>query len=101
MGKRNQENEVVEATEEVAVDAPKKGGRKIMLTLEDGSTVARTEYIRARWATKEVSRGEIAKEVSTLQGVTVAYQIVFAATKGHEGGPDKVAKPEATEADAA
>lgn len=72
--------------DEAEAEAPAKGTRAIMLTLEDGTQIGRAEFIRARWA-EGVSRSEIRKEVSELQGKEIAYQIIFQATKGHEGGP--------------
>jgi hypothetical protein len=76
-----------------------KGTRAIMLTV-NGEQVKRLDYIREQWAAK-VSRADIAKAVSELQGKTIPYQIVFAATKGIEGGPDRVAKePKAKKAKA-
>ena len=70
----------------------KKGGKRIVLNVK-GKEIARTDYIRQRWSEK-ASRGQIAKELTALQGKPVAYQIVFAATKGLEGGPDKTAETE-------
>lgn len=70
-------------------------GRKIMLTV-GGKSVSRADYIRKRWKEK-ASRGQIAKELTKLQGKPVPYQIVFAATKGLAGGPDKEAPAEETE----
>lgn len=60
----------------------KAGGRRIMLTLEDGTEISRADYIRQR-ADEGAPRGTIAKELTKLQGKTVPYQIVFAATKDH------------------
>lgn len=72
-------------------------GRSIMLKLEDGTSVRRTDYIRKRWSEK-ASRPVILKEVNQLTANTfgpeakaVPYQVVFQATKGVEGGPDKAA----------
>lgn len=78
----------------------KKDDRFKILTLKDGSTVKRTDYIRKRWAEK-ASRSEITKEVSELAGTKIIYQIIFAATKGIPGGPDKVAAPAPAEQPAA
>lgn len=88
-------------------EAKASQGRSVILTLdaeaatavgaEAGASMSRVDYIRARWASKSVGRGDIAKEVSRLQGKTVPYQIVFQATKGHEGGPVKAAEPKAAE----
>jgi len=62
---------------------------------EDGTEtpsapVKRAEYIRDLWARK-MSRGDIARHLTQITGKKVPYQIVFAATKGHPGGPDKTA----------
>lgn len=56
----------------------------------DGTTKQekRIDYIRRRWAEK-ASRSQITKEVSEFAGKKVPYQIIFAATKGVPGGPDK------------
>ena len=67
-----------EATEE-------KKERGVMLTLKDGTQVRRLDYIRSLWAAKTHTRGEIRTAVSEL-GNEIPYQIVFAATKGLEGG---------------
>lgn len=72
-------------------EAVEKASRAIMLTLADGTSVKRTDYCRKRFTEDKVSRSAIAKELSALQGKAVPYQIVFAATKGLEGGPEKVA----------
>lgn len=61
--------------------------RAIVLTLKDGSTEKRADYIRRRWGEKNATRSQIAAELSELQGKKVPYQIVFQATKGVEGGP--------------
>lgn len=76
------ENEVAAETEGTAVEETNVGGRKIMLTLEDGTEISRADYIRQR-ADEGAPRGAIAKELTKLQGKTVPYQIVFAATKDH------------------
>lgn len=65
----------------------KKGTNRILLDV-DGEQVARTDYIRKRWA-EGAARGVIRKEVSKLQGKEIAFQIIYAATKGVEGGPAK------------
>jgi hypothetical protein len=70
--------------------------RYVMVTLDaqypgrDGVSVKRIDLIRELWAAKH-SRGSICKEVGRLVGEKVPYQIVFSATKGLAGGPDKVA----------
>lgn len=74
-------------------------GRSIMLKLEDGTQVKRTDYIRDRWQNGKISRGEITKEVNKLTAATfgddakaVPYQVIFQATKGLPGGPEGAAK---------
>lgn len=91
--KGNAKLKTVENTD-TAEKAPKgeKGTRAVMITNEAGEQVKRLDYIRERWATKTVTRAQIKEEVSKLGGKEIAYQIVFAATKGIEGGPDKVEK---------
>lgn len=76
-----------EAKEEV-VKAP----RGIMLNV-DGKETRRVDYIRSLWESKKYTRGEIRVKVSEIQGVQVPFQIIFAATKGLEGGAPKVEKP--------
>lgn len=55
--------------------------------------VKRVDYIRDLWARK-MSRGDIARHLTQITGKKVPYQIVFAATKGIQGGPDKSAAGE-------
>jgi hypothetical protein len=62
--------------------------RSIAVTLADGTVMKRIDYIRRRWEAG-VGRGTIAKELTQLTGQKVAYQAVFAATKGIPGGPKK------------
>ncbi len=73
--------------------ASKKGGKKVVLLVK-GQEVPRADYIRSLWTEKKMSRAEITKavnEIITAQGgKVIPYQIVFAATKGIVGGPDKV-----------
>lgn len=94
--------EVKTAGQVAAGGAGGSDGRSILLKLEDGTSVKRTDYIRRRWQEK-ASRGEITKEVNQLTANTfgpdskaVPYQVIFQATKGLEGGPDKVATAPAT-----
>lgn len=48
----------------------------------------RAEFIREMWATGNYSRSDILKMVRTFgDDPEVKYQIIFQATKGHEGGP--------------
>lgn len=49
---------------------------------EDGKEVTRQEYITKRWTQDGVDRGQIAKELTDLEGKKVPYQIVFQGTKG-------------------
>ena len=81
----------------------KAGGKQIILTLEDGTTIPRSQYIKDLWAARTHTRADIAKELSKLQGIVVPYQIVFAATKNLEGGKpvEKKVKAVATPAVAA
>lgn len=62
--------------------------RSRFVSLADGTTMKRVDFIRQRWAAK-VSRKEIARELSELVGATVKYQVVFASTKNVAGGPDE------------
>jgi len=71
------------------------------LALGDGeNTVKRQDYIKKLWASKQFTRGEIAKQLTELQGKPVPYQIVFQATKGLDGGKPKEAAPAAEPAEA-
>lgn len=92
------ENTEVEATEE----APKIDKRARWITTPDGETVNRTEYIRKLWATGDWDRSMITAhindECTSENGEnSIAYQIVFAATKDQPGGPSAefLAKKEA------
>lgn len=58
--------------------------------LASGKTeeVARAEFIRSAWATRQYDRSAITKMVRVFgEDPEVKYQIIFQATKGHEGGP--------------
>lgn len=62
-----------------------KSGAKILLANGE----PRLDYIRKRWK-EGISRGQILKEVNALKTANsedATYQIIFAATKGQEGGP--------------
>lgn len=83
-GETNETNTAT-AQEANAVEA-KTDSRSVILNLQDGSTVKRKDYILRRWG-EGASRGEIAKELTELQGKNVPYQIVFQATKDVPGGP--------------
>lgn len=66
-----------------AADTVSKGaGSRVMVTLTNGNQIARSEYIKRR-ADAGASRGQIAKELTKLQGKVIPYQVVFAATKNH------------------
>lgn len=67
---------------EGAVAAPARG-KKVMITpLAGGESVARADWIKARFAELgPQSRSQIKKELAELFGHVVPYQIVFAATK--------------------
>jgi hypothetical protein len=73
------------ASAPAASNVPDERYKMIMV---NGVPTKRIDYIRKRWAEK-VARGQIAKELSELSGKKVPYQIVFSATKGLAGGPDK------------
>lgn len=70
--------EVVEVSEETVIPK-KKGSRSIVVELSDGTTMSRKDYCIKR-ANEGAKRSEIAKELSTLLGKDVPFQIVFAAT---------------------
>ena len=57
-----------------------------------GEMVKRKDFILECWQQRKMSRGDIAKKLTEIQGKKVPYQIVFAATKKIAGGPDKVAE---------
>lgn len=87
---------VIEAEEaEVVIEAvakKKAGGKKILVTLADGSQMSRQEYCIKR-AYEGANRSTIANELSELQGKIVPFQIVFAATRHLEAlFPKRVAK---------
>lgn len=82
MGKRNKESKMADTNETTTDEAPAAKSRAIVLTLEDGTSEKRADYIRRR-ADEGATRSAIAKELTALQGKDVPYQIVFAATKGH------------------
>lgn len=66
-----------------------------------GEIVKRKDFILECWQERKLSRGDIAKKLTEIQGKKVPYQIVFAATKKLPGGPDKVTEAPAGEAGAA
>lgn len=97
MSKDKTEGKTAKAAKEtVAAEATEpKAPRGVMLTLKDGKQVRRLDYIRELWAAKTHTRGEIKTAVVELGGVDIPYQIVFAATKGLEGGRVVVKEPKA------
>lgn len=76
-----------------------------------GTSMARKDFIRHRWAIDRVGRGQITKdlnEMNTIEnggdGKKVAYQVVFAVIKkGTPGGPvaPEAGSPEAQQQNAA
>ena len=71
--------EEAEEAEEAEGSASKQGAA---IVLSNGER--RVDYIHRRYYDDDVKRGDIAKELSELQGKKIPYQIVFAATKGNE-----------------
>jgi hypothetical protein len=72
--------------------APKTDKRRIVLqeNAELGIPAGgepRADFIRRQWQSGQYTRREITDMVSKAQGEEIAYQIVFQATKGVEGGP--------------
>lgn len=70
--------------------------------LAAGKTKAqpRAEFIREMWATTQYDRATILKMVRAFgDDPEVKYQIVFQATKGHEGGPAPKAAAEGAAAE--
>src|SRR6478752_78510 len=108
MAKAQNTETTTEAGAAAAVES--STGRSVILTLDAdhaalvgvdaGSTMKRTDYIRARWQSG-VARGPISKELTKIQGKEVPYQIVFQATKGVEGGPKTPEAPVAEGSDTA
>lgn len=94
----------VPATEGVAAaPAENKSDERFKFVTRPGTAeqVKRKDYILELWTGKTTSnnaegkkwsRGAIAKHLTQITGKTVPYQIVFAATKGTAGGPDKSAE---------
>lgn len=122
MGKHNQNENPVEETAVVDGAAAgtvteAKGDQRFIkynVPQKDGTVLPqnRPDIIRGLWKGesdtpavgnlnpegKKWSRGDIARKLSELAGTKVIYQIVFAATKGIPGGPDKVEAAPAAEA---
>lgn len=84
MGKKT----AVAETENTEASGSTKGKKIILTNKEDGSTIARVDYIQQRFA-EGAKRGEIVKELKDKFDHVVPYQIVFAATK-----PKKAANAE-------
>lgn len=91
MARGNSNNETAAAESTGGENAAASGGddsRFIMLNVPEGDPSGltgqqkRVDVIRALAKTGEWTRGDIAKHISKLQGVKVAYQIVFQATRG-------------------
>lgn len=85
----------IDEVNEVVVEATpskKAGGKKILVTLSDGTQISRQEYCIKR-AHEGATRSQIASELSELQGKIVPFQIVFAATAHlNDLFPKRVAK---------
>jgi hypothetical protein len=97
MGKRSQTSDETFENGENETSA-KEGTRAIYVTdPETGENIKRNDFIRKR-ADAGTPRGQIAKELSELQGKTIPYQIVFAATKNHPNYAKRANDTEATEA---
>jgi hypothetical protein len=78
------------SVEGAAAVAPAADERYVMIKHDKtGEMVKRQDFIRECWQERRMSRGEIAKLLTEIQGKKVPYQIVFAATKKLEGGPVK------------
>ena len=70
-----------ETAEANGEDAPKRG-RAIMIKDPDtGEEIRRVDFIRREVMERGRTRSEVAKQLTEIQGQTVPYQIVFAATK--------------------
>lgn len=81
------------AAEGATTTAPDERYKKVTHP-ETGQLVNRKDYILELYQVKKMSRGDIARHLSEITGKKVAYQVVFATTKGKPGGPDKVAPAE-------
>lgn len=84
---QNTDTAATEATAAVAAGADDRF--KKIKHPESGQEVNRKDYILDLWVNRKMSRGAIAKHLTEITGKKVAYQIVFATTKGKAGGPDK------------
>lgn len=75
----------VETPETDAVETvpAKKGGRHIMIDdpRNQGTEMKRTEFCRREVGEHGRGRGEVAKQLSEIEGRDVKFQIVYAATK--------------------
>lgn len=109
MARDSKPEEVVETQETVATEgaaatvAEAKSDERFKFVTDPTTQlpVKRKEYIVRLFTENKMSRGAIAKHLSEITGKKVAYQIVFAATKGIKGGPDKEAVVETAPAPAA
>lgn len=113
-------NETKTAEETAAAETPKKDSRiKVLASVPKdlkhpvdtsdealkkaagGKTIEqpRAEFIREMWATKHYDRGTITRMCRIFgDAPEMKYQIVFQATRGYEGGPEKKAEAPAAEA---
>jgi len=89
MSKKNKGDEAMNEAEAAAtVDETKTDERfRTVTNPETGEVVKRKDYILELWTQKRMTRGDIARHLTEITGKTVPYQIVFAATKGVDGGP--------------
>jgi hypothetical protein len=80
--------EVVARAKQAGVKLTASGGGQARIMLPNGES--RAAYIKRRWAEK-AERATIVKEIQSAGPPhdKCTYQIVFAATKGLPGGPDK------------
>jgi len=80
--------EIVSRAKATGVKLSSAGGGTARIMLPTGEP--RVAYIKRRWEAG-VSRNQILKEIQSAGGVheKCTYQIVFSATKGVPGGPDK------------
>lgn len=90
-------NTAEEAKTDAAPAANGADGRHIVITDPDnGQPIKRVDFIRREVIERGRSRGDVARQLTEIQGKKVLYQVVFAATKDHK--PAKA--PEAAPAEA-
>lgn len=89
-----------EATVEGEGTEAKGAGRGISVTLADGRIVKRLDYIRELWVAGKTRR-EITDMINEVSAKPIAYQIVFAGTKGVARDPSFDVKPAKASAEAA